>query len=294
MLVACGAVAARLPVQPSTMPTDSDAPGPDDTCCAASVRCTASDLLRWTGLPALVDGQTDGIVFPLRRLRARRVLIHEGQPFETLHVVAGGSFKAVRTDPEGYEQVLGFAIHGDFLGLDGLGQTRHHCGAVALEDATAVSIPWRELLAWSRAVPALGSLLHHAAGVELLRRGDTQYLMSAPSAEVRVVRFLLQAARRQAAIGQSTQRLRLRMTRRDIGSYLGVAHESVSRALGALARDACVRVLPHEIELCDLPMLHELQRVTRGRTAADRHAQTRAAPARDATRPAAGARAAWH
>ena len=266
----------------------------DDGACAASARCTASDLLRWAGLPALADGQSDTVVFPMRRVRARKVLTHEGQPFEALHVVASGSFKAVQTDLEGYEQVLGFAIHGDFLGLDGLGQPRHHCAAVALEDATVVSIPFRELLAWGRSVPALESLLHHAAGVELQRRADTQYLMSAPSSEVRVVRFLLQAARRQAAIGQSERRLRLRMTRRDIGSYLGVAHESVSRALTALAQDGCVRVLQREIELCNLPMLLELQRVTRGRTAADRHAQTHATTARDGAAPTARAQAIWH
>lgn len=286
------------------MPPALDTPGFEDLPGASGARCTASDLLRWTGLPALADGQTDGIAFPMRRLRSRRVLIHEGQPFAALHVVASGSFKAVQTDLEGYEQVLGFAIHGDFLGLDGLGQPHHRCGAVALEDATVVSIAFRELLAWGRSVPALEALLHHGAGAELLRRGETQYLMAAPSSEVRVVRFLLQAARRQAAIGQSPHRLRLRMTRRDIGSCLGVAHESVSRALTALAQEGCVRVLRHEIELCNLPMLFELQRVTRGRNAADRHAQTHAqthgqthAQAHAQTHaapPAARALAAWH
>jgi CRP/FNR family transcriptional regulator len=108
-------------------------------------------------------------------------------------------------------------------------------------------------------------LFHHAAGLEMLRRGDTQYLMSTPSSEVRVVRFLLQTSRRQAAQGWSQHLLRLRMTRRDIGSYLGLAHETISRALTALAQEGHIRVHAHDIELVDLPALHGLQRMTRGR-----------------------------
>lgn len=228
-------------------------------------RCTASDVLRWAGMASLADGETDRIRFPLRFVRAAQVLVHEGQPFDTLHVVSAGSFKSVQTDMEGYEQVLGFAIRGDFIGLDGLGQRTHATGSVALEDSCVVSLAFRELMAWSRRVPALEILFHHAAGLEMLRRGDTQYLMSTPSSEVRVVRFLLQTSRRQVAQGWSQHLLRLRMTRRDIGSYLGLAHETISRALTALAQDGHIRVHSHDIELINLPNLQDLQRMTRGR-----------------------------
>jgi CRP/FNR family transcriptional regulator len=262
--------------------------------CRDTVRCTASDLLRWAGMMGHVDGQTDGIHFPVRRVRAAKALVHEGQPFDTLYVVSGGSFKAVQTDLEGFEQVLGFAMHGDFIGLDGLGQSQHTTGAVALEDSTVVALEFRDLLAWGHRVPALESLLHRAAGDEVLRRGDTQYLMSAPSSEVRVVRFLLQTARRQAALGYSERVLRLRMTRRDIGSYLGVAHETVSRALTALAVDGCIRILQRDIELSNLPALRELQRLTRGRSSHDRHARIHQMPLRQGEPLLAAIRAALH
>lgn len=230
-----------------------------------AVRCTASDVLRWAGMASRADAQTNDIRFPLRFVRAAQVLVHEGQPFDTLHVVSAGSFKSVQTDAEGYEQVLGFAIHGDFIGLDGLGQPTHATGTVALEDSCVVSLNFLELLTWGRRVPAMESLLHHAAGLEMLRRSDTQYLMSAPSSEVRLVRFLLQTSRRQAVQGWSEHLLRLRMTRRDIGSYLGLAHETVSRALTALAQEGHIRVHTHDIELTNLPALHEFQRLTRRR-----------------------------
>lgn len=242
--------------------------------CSVGVRCTATDALRWFGLPDQASAATDQISFAMRRVRAGRSLVVEGQPFEKLHLVSGGSFKCVQTDMDGYEQVLAFAIHGDIIGLDGLGQDRHGSGALALEDSTVVTLPVQELLSMGRHVPALEVLLHNAAGAEVARRGDTQYLMAAPSSEVRVARFLLQFARRQAALGHSGRRLRMCMTRRDIASYLGVAHETVSRALTALAQDGCIRVSHRDIELIDLEALNELQRVTRGRQTRERRADT--------------------
>jgi CRP/FNR family transcriptional regulator len=235
-----------------------------DSRRVAAARCTASDVLRWAGLRELASAQTDEMAVATRRIRAESGLIHEGQPFEHLYFVGAGSFKCVQNDVEGYEQVLGFAFHGDVLGLDGMSRTRYPTGAVALEDSMVAVIPFRELIEQSHHVPALEHLLHHAAGVELMHRGDTQYLMSAASAEVRVARFLLHFAQRQSALGLSNRRLRLRMTRRDIASCLGVAHETVSRALTALALQGCITVLHRDIEITDATSLYELQRVTRG------------------------------
>jgi CRP/FNR family transcriptional regulator len=245
-------------------------------------------VLRWFGRPDQVSRATDLIEFQMRQVHAGRSLVVEGQPFEKLHLVSSGSFKCVQTDMDGYEQVLAFAIHGDIIGLDGLGQTQHRSGAVALEDASVVTLPIRDLLAMGREVPALESLLHHAAGAEVSRCGDTQYLMAAPSSEVRVARFLLQFARRQSALGHSGRRLRMCMTRRDIASHLGVAHETVSRVLTALDHDGYISVSNRDIELVDLSALQELQRVTRGRQSRERRADTaRRATARALVKAAA-------
>jgi CRP/FNR family transcriptional regulator len=218
-------------------------------------RARASDLLRWAGLPDLADGDTDGIVFALRRVLAGSLLFAEGQPLQHLYCVAAGSFKCTQTDLEGYEQVLGFALHGDLVGLDALYEHRHVSSAVALEDSSVAVMPLRELLLASHRVPALERLLLHATGAELLHRGDAQYLMSAPSSEVRVARFLLHYAQRQLAMGHSGRRLLLRMTRRDIASCLGVAHETVSRALTALAHAGCIAVSHRDVEILDAEAL---------------------------------------
>jgi CRP/FNR family transcriptional regulator len=231
---------------------------------AAAARCTASDLLRWAGLGEHANEQTDRMPFATRRVRADAALVHEGTPFEYLYFVCAGSFKCVQVDSEGYEQVLGFALHSDMIGLDGMSRGRHASGAVALEDSTVAALPFSEMMSASRLLPSIERLIQRAVGAELLRRSDTQYLMSAASSEVRVARFLLHFARRQNALGYSDRRIRLRMTRRDIASHLGVAHETVSRALTALQQVGCIAVTYRDIELIDTRLLQDIQRITRG------------------------------
>jgi CRP/FNR family transcriptional regulator len=227
-------------------------------------RCTASDVLHWSGLASLATAETHGLVFTLRRVPAESALVHEGQVFDHLYCVAAGSFKCVQTDVEGYEQVLGFAIQGDLVGLEGLALTRYGVGAVALEESSVAVLPFQQLVEMGHSLPALEKLLHRAAGAELMHRNEKQYLMSAASSEVRVARFLLHFAERQQALGHSGRRLRLCMTRREIASCLGVAHETVSRALSALAHHGIIQVSNRDVEIIDPAGLYALQRVTRG------------------------------
>jgi len=234
------------------------------TTSVGAARCTASDLLRWAGLADQVSDQTDRMPYATRRVRADTALVHEGNPFEYLYFVCAGSFKCVQVDAEGYEQVLGFALHADMIGLDGMSRGRHASGAVALEDSTVAALPFTDVMNASRRMPAIERLIQRAVGAELLRRSDTQYLMSAASSEVRVARFLLHFAKRQNALGYSDRRIRLRMTRRDIASHLGVAHETVSRALTALQHVGGIVVTYRDIEIVDAKLLQEIQRVTRG------------------------------
>lgn len=235
-----------------------------------AVRCSASDVLRWSGLADRTSAATDEVTFLMRRVKAGCSLLVEGQPFENLYLVASGSFKCVQTDSDGYEQVLAFAIHGDCIGLDGLGQDCVRTGASALEDSSVVTLPMRAWLELGRRLSIMETLLHHAVGMEVARRGDNQYLMAAPSSEVRMARFLLQFADRRRGLGHSQRRLHMFMSRRDIASFLGVAHETVSRVLMALVREGYIAVSHRDIELLDVPALTELQRTTRGRQAQER------------------------
>lgn len=247
-------------------------------------RCTASDMLKWSGMSAEICTQTDRLVFSTRRIKANTVLVREGSQFGTLYIVGSGSFKCSQSDLEGYEQVLGFALQGDVIGLDGLCEDRQSNTAIALEDSTVAVVPFRDFVRASHELPALERLLHLSVSRELRRKSVAQHVMAAASADVRLVRFLLEITGRHASLGFSGRRLRLRMSRRDIGSYLGVAHETVSRSLKGLAEAGYIDVNHKELEILDRDGLQRLQRNTRG-------VAERACPARKGLRAASQAMA---
>lgn len=201
-----------------------------------------------------------------RRVRAGTALFHEAARAQAVHFIAVGTFKLVHTAEDGYEQVLGFAGRSEMLGYDAVSKGEHPTTAIALEDSTVFAIAIDDLFALGARIPALGRALHTAASRQLLRQIEIARLMAAVSADVRLARFLLQLSDHMAEHGQSARRLYLRMSRRDIASHLGVAHETVSRSFGALAACGCVRVDNREVEIVDRERLAACASNTRGLT----------------------------
>jgi CRP/FNR family transcriptional regulator len=229
-----------------------------------------------------------GVTVPVWRVRAGAALLHEGARPDTVHVVRSGSFKCLKTSEDGYEQVLSFAGTGEVLGFEAVSRGRHTSSVVALEDSTVFSLPLRELDAWRQRMPALDHALQFALSRQLARAGEIAEMMAAVAAETRLARFLVWMSRCMAERGQSAQRLYLRMSRRDIASLLGVAHETVSRSFTALAEWGYLKVENREVEILDAEALHACTRATRGmgddaaragtaRLRAGRHAQLREA-----------------
>lgn len=216
-----------------------------------------------------------------RRVRAGVALFHEGTCAHAVYFIAVGTFKFMHTAEDGYEQVLGFAGRAEMLGYDALCQRAYPTTAVALEDSTVYALPVADLFGLSARIPALGRVLHMAASRQMLHQVEIANLMAAVSAEVRLARFLLQLSDHMAERGQSPRRLYLRMSRRDIASHLGVAHETVSRSFGALANWGCVAVNNREVEILDRERLLACASNTRGLVHSRRGATVdSAAPAR--------------
>lgn len=230
---------------------------------SGAAQCTASDLLRWLGRADDASATTDEVVLSMRRVGARQVLVHEGAAFHHLYFVRAGSFKCFQTDLDGHEQVQTFVWAGDTIGFDGICDDSYGSTATAIEDSMVVAAPFDWIVAATRAEPALQLVLHQCASLEVRRRSAALQAVAALGAEARVARFLLQLAARQASVGLSGQHLRLRMSRRDIGSYLGLRHESVSRSLAVLARGGWIRVARHAVEIVDHARLTELQHAPR-------------------------------
>lgn len=230
---------------------------------AMTARCSGSDLLRWAGMASSAGQLTDPVQFATRRVRAGASLVHQGAALDSLYFVTSGTLKVFHMDLDGYEQIQAFLLRGDVLGLDGAYEGVHKSGAVALEDSTVAILPLHEWVRLGHAIPAFEQLMLQATARELVRRSATLEVLAAVGAEVRVARFLLQMSQRQAQLGYSPRRLVLRMRRRDIASYLGVAHETVSRSLSALADWGYIKVMHREIDLLDEPGLDAFQQSTR-------------------------------
>lgn len=222
-----------------------------------------SELLRLMRSDDGVPGKAGDLPVPLRRVHAGEALFHEGARAESIYFVRTGTFKVFRTADDGYEQVLSFVGRADVLGFDAVCAEVHPSGAVALEDSSVYVVLVRDLLLIDGRASALSRAVHLAASSALTRQGELADMMAAVAAEVRLSRFLVRLSHRMAACGQSARRFHLRMSRRDIASYLGVAHETVSRSFSSLALWGLVRVNNREVELLDMEGLKAFSRNTR-------------------------------
>lgn len=211
------------------------------------------DLMRYTG----------GVLVSTQRVREGATLFHEGAKAAAVYFIAMGSFKSFHTTEDGYEQVVAFSSRRDVLGFDAIHVGRHVTSAVALEDSRVYAILLDDLHLLGQRVPELDRVLHVAVSDQLKRYGELVDLMSAVAAEARLGRFILQMSQRMTALGQSPYRLYLRMSRRDIASYLGVAHETVSRSFGALSRAGYLAVHRREVDILDMDGLRVCARGTR-------------------------------
>jgi CRP/FNR family transcriptional regulator len=220
-----------------------------------------SDVLDLLGCEP--DAWSTGCEVGMWRVPKGVALFHEQTRAQAIHVVRTGTFKCVKTLEDGYEQVLGFAGRGEVLGFEALALEQHPVGVVALEDSRVYAVPLREFDAWRRQSPALDHAMLRALSNQLARAGEAAELMAAVAAEVRLARFLVALSASMAARGQSPTRLLLRMTRRDIASLLGVAHETISRSFAVLAEWGHLRVDIREVEILDPEGLRRCARSTR-------------------------------
>ncbi|MEY4560786.1 MAG: hypothetical protein RLZZ618_63 [Pseudomonadota bacterium] len=174
---------------------------------------------------------------PQRKMvRAGDVIYQAGERFGNLYVLNSGFVKIVSLSRDGREQVMGLKFRGDWLGFDGIANGQYTCDAVAMDTGEVWTLRYDRLLAAVSAYPALLTMLHEAMSCEIGRDRDALMSMCSLPADARVADFLRHWAESLARRGLRTDHITLRMTRAEIGSYLGMTLESVSRALSRLAR----------------------------------------------------------
>ncbi|HSB96076.1 MAG TPA: cyclic nucleotide-binding domain-containing protein [Spongiibacteraceae bacterium] len=193
----------------------------------------------------MIDAEFDllkGIMRHAGKLQKGGHLYRQEDPFDSVYLVRAGTFKVYRVDEWGEEQILGFYYQGDLIGVDGLSADRHICSAVALEPSSAYAISFKLLERLCCDNPALQRRLFQMIGSEIAREQQLMIIIGKFSAEQRVAAMLLGIAWRNKQFGLAPERLWMPMTRAEMGNYLGMAMESVSRVLSNFQRRVVVDI----------------------------------------------------
>ena len=200
----------------------------------------------------------DDIVTTRRSLARGETLFRAGEQFTSLYAVRTGFFKTCFSSEDGRNQVTGFQMAGELLGLDGIGTDRHTCDAVALEDSQVCVISYAQLEELSREISDLQRQFHKIMSREIVREHGVMLLLGSMRAEERVAAFLLNLTQRLRTRGFSSSDLVLRMTREEIGSYLGLKLETVSRAFSKFQDDGVLDVKQRHIQVLNADALRAL------------------------------------
>ena len=219
---------------PTTAPSSAPAFG-----CASVTRSeppTTSLEYNFAALKLL-----DDTLAPRRRVvHAGDVIYRGGDKFEALYILNSGFFKVVKQSADGREQVVGFKFRGDWLGFDGIARGQYCCDAIAIDTGEVWAIRYEALVAACAAQASLLSLLHEAMSREIAHERASLMSVCTLPADARVADFLRCWAESLAQRGLRTDHFTLRMSRAEIGNYLGLTLETVSRALSRLAREKLI------------------------------------------------------
>jgi CRP/FNR family transcriptional regulator len=185
-------------------------------------------------------------------------LFNAGDEFKTVYAIRSGFFKTSVVDGEGREQVTGFFMGGELLGLDGLGAGRYSSDAIALEDSEVCVMPFALVEQVAREVPALQRHLHAMMSREIVRDHGVMMLLGSMRAEERLATFLLNLSKRFVRRGYSASDFHLRMTREELGSYLGLKLETVSRLFSDFQKEGYIDVEQKHVRIVDVAGLQAI------------------------------------
>lgn len=193
----------------------------------------------------------DDLVAQRKKILRGEALFRNGEPFSNLYAIRTGFFKTCIGAEDGRDQVTGFQMAGEIIGLDGIVHEHHTCDAIALEDAEVCVMPFSRIEELSREVLALQRHVHKIMSREIVRENGVLMLLGSMRAEERLATFLLNLVQRLHARGFSQSELVLRMTREEIGSFLGLKLETVSRTFSKFSEEKIIEVRQRHVRILD-------------------------------------------
>jgi CRP/FNR family transcriptional regulator len=220
--------------------------------------CNMREMCLPAGLCPEDMQRVEGIVYARRRVKRGETLFNAGDAFASIYAIRSGFFKTSVIDGEGREQVTGFCMGGELLGLDGLGAGRYNGTAIALEDSEACALPFALVEELSHHIRPLQRQLHAVLSREIVRDHGVMMLLGSMRAEERLATFLLNLSKRFLRRGYSSSDFHLRMTREEMGSYLGLKLETVSRLFSAFQKDGLIEVQQKHVQIRDIAGLERL------------------------------------
>lgn len=210
------------------------------------------------GLDAGERDEFLGLVFQHKRLAIGERLYRAGDTFSHLYYVKTGALKSVMMLHDGRDQITGFNLSGDTLGIDAIGSSAHPSEAVALEESWICAIPYTNLMQLSRRAEPVQDYVQRLLSRELVRDQGVMMLLGRMQADERVASFLLNLAQRYKARGLSQYEFTLPMVRGDIGNYLGLTLETVSRCLSRLKKSGLIEVDNRLLHIIDHAALQQV------------------------------------
>ncbi len=217
----------------------------------ACSNCNLRELCLPVGLSVQEVERLEELVATRKRIKRGDSLFRAGDKFESLYAVRLGFLKSTVMSQDGREQVTGFHMAGELVGLDGISTEAHSCDTVALEDTEVCVIPYERLEDVATAMPVLRNHFHRVMSREIVREHGVMLLLGSMHAEERLAAFLLNLSQRFEARGYSRTEFVLRMTRAEIGSFLGLKLETVSRLFSRFQDEGLLEVRQKNVRIAD-------------------------------------------
>lgn len=231
-----------------------------DALKTACAQCNLRELCVPGDIPAIKLEQLDTLVAMRRRVKRGHALFRDGADFTALYAVRSGVFKTRMISNNAHDQITGFHMPGELLGLDGVATEHHNVDAIALEDSEVCVLPYADLERIAREFQPLQRQLHRVMSRELVRDHGVMALLGSMKAEERVAAFLINLSERFRLLGYSADEFMLRMTREEIGNYLGLKLETVSRFLSRFHEQKIIIANRKMIKIIDRERLRDIAR----------------------------------
>lgn len=220
--------------------------------------CSLRELCLPVGLMPTEFAQLDAVIRQSRRLKKGEYLFRAGEPFASLFAIRTGFFKTTIASQDGRDQVTGFFMSGELIGMDGICTHTHSCDAVALEDSEVCELPFSHMEELGQNIPSLQTHFFRLMSREIVRDQGVMLLLGNMRAEERLAAFLLNLSNRLHARGFAANDFILRMSREEIGSYLGLKLETVSRTLSKFHHEGLILVEHKHIKILEPQALKQM------------------------------------